>query len=178
MSTPVRRVADALRADLLSRSNLKILAGLALVGVLGLFGGFQAADSDTPRYPLIDAPSPITAAPVDVVVHGTGPITDFFGGEIDTVNLTVTNAGTRPVDALTLGQILGWEGQEESTFATTLRTDGSSVGVLNPGVPVDISVQLPDGAAVLVINSMTWRASNLDGSMQFFDPTPVAEVVL
>ncbi|MDO5512394.1 hypothetical protein [Corynebacterium sp.] len=178
MSTPVRRVADALRLELLSRSNLKILLGVAVVGVLGVAGGFQAADSEVPRTPLIDAPSPITAGPVDIVIHGTGHVEDFFGGEIETVDLTVTTTAPRPVDALALAEILRWEGQEQSTYATTLRTEGSPVGTLNPGVPVDISVQLPDGEAVLVLNAVTWRESNLDGSMRWFDPTPVAEVVL
>ncbi|GAB3690422.1 hypothetical protein GCM10027595_00800 [Corynebacterium nasicanis] len=173
-------MADALRSDLLTRSNLQILAGVAVVGVLGAFGGFQPAASEVPRVALADTPSPVSAGPVDIVVHGTGPIHDFFGGEILTLNLTVTNTGSRPVDAFALSDILRWEGQEQSTYTTTLRTDSNSVGILNPGVPVDISVQLPedDPDPVLVLNSMTWRVSRLDGSEGFFDPAPVMEVVL
>ncbi len=187
MSTPapqspgaVRKVADALRSELLTRSNLRLLVGVAAVGVLGLFGGFGPAASEIPRHALSDViGEPVTADPVEVVLTGTGTTSDLVGDEFATVEMTVTNTGSRPVDGFALAQILGWEGQEESTYATTQRAGGSSAGTLNPGVPVDISLIIPEGPdPVLVLNSVTWRVSTLDGSERFFDPSPVAEVTL
>lgn len=176
----VRKVADALRTELLTRANLRLLLGVAAVGVLGLFGGFDAVDSDTPRHALTDVVGePLTADPVEVVLTGTGTTLKLVGEEFPTLEMTVTNTGTRPVDGFALARILDWQGQEESTYATTQRPDGSSAGTLNPGVPVDLALIVPAGPdPVLVLNSVTWRVSNLDGSEQFFDPVPVAEVTL
>lgn len=187
MSTPapqppgaVRKVADALRSELLTRANLRLLVGVAAVGVLGLFGGFAPVESKTPRHALTEVlGNPVTADPVEVLLTGTGTTRDLVGDEFDTVEMTVTNTGSRPVDAFALAQILAWQGQEESTYATTQRAGGSSTGTLNPGVPVDISLIIPEGPdPVLVLNSVTWRVSTLDGSERFFDPAPVAEVAL
>ncbi|NLT57205.1 MAG: hypothetical protein GXX79_22120 [Actinomycetales bacterium] len=180
MSTPVgpvRTLASSLASDLFSRGNLRLLAGVAVVGVLGLIGGFDAAESEVPRVPLAEAQGQtFVTEPAEVVVHGLSTRTDGLTDEVtEVMELTVTNTGPRPLDSFGLSQILAWTGDGDSTFATTKRADGNPLGALNPGVPVDLVIDAPAGEN-LILSSVTWRASTLDGSYRHFDPVPVVEV--
>lgn len=174
---PVRKVVTALGKDLLTRANLKILLGALLVAVLGLFGGFDAAEEESNQVALAEAGT-VEASPVRVEFHGMGEGESLLGESRPTVDMTVINTSPRPVTPLDLGTLFHWEELDESTYPLLARTGQASLGTLNPGVPVDVSLQVPEGAGVLLVRSMTWRESRLDGSDGFFDPVTVVEVEL
>ncbi|AKK09339.1 hypothetical protein HCH15_03790 [Corynebacterium testudinoris] len=166
MTNSAMKVAQALKGDLFTRENLLLVGAAATVGVLGIFGGFAAAEPEVERAELASIiGEPVAASPVEVTVLGT---------EDGMLRVRALNTGVRPVQSLTLGNIIEFPGAENSTYASMTRDDGFPVRTLNPGVPVDILI--PVAGDSLAINSMTWRQSRLDGSMQWFDPTPVMEV--
>lgn len=191
-SQPPRTIAGlakAVVADLATRSNLGIAAGAGIVGLLGLGGGLDEAQP----HAILSATStaePISAAPFDITVNGS-----YVADGTRVVELQMRNTANRPVDVTSLNLMFGLEDptlpadQQPRLHARTVRLVGSVPGQVpfgplaypNPGVPVDVAVifdNAPENATTLVIESLEYRKSFLDGSQRWFTKDRAAEVAL
>lgn len=149
-----------------------------LVGILGLSGGFGAAEPAglTKLSAATGASNEVVAKPLTIRVGQPG----IKDGQL-MVPLSVTLEADQPMSSLDLASALRIQETDAAAKFTRPATP-FPINVLNisPGVTTDIIATWPDspGPKTLEINSLTWRVSSLDGSQQWFDPTPVAEVVL
>lgn len=165
-SDGARRVGGALREELLTRTNVTVVGLLAVVGVLGLIGGFAPAAEDEP--PRLSLP----AGPVDVgdaEITVTGVTDGVLSGEI-----LVT--GERSIESTDAQNYFSAPGLEP--FGVFLDRPGAWQPVYSPGVATPFEITLPEPAGEITLNSQVYRESNLDGSMRYFDRTPVAVVEL
>ena len=182
-------LAKAVVSDLATRSNLGIAAGAAIVGLLGLGGGLDAAEPHA-IVSLSSALEPVTAAPFDINV-GRSYVAD--GARV--VELQMLNTSTRPVDVTSLNLMFSLEdptlpaAEQPQVYAHTVRLVESVPGQVpfgplaypNPDVPIDVAVifdNAPEGATTLVIESLEYRTSFLDGTKQWFTKDRAAEVAL
>ncbi|MEJ6014297.1 hypothetical protein WG936_10675 [Corynebacterium sp. H127] len=171
-----------LLSGLLTRGNIALLMAVAVVGLLGLSGGFgQAAPSTLTKASAVDASGAYTPdidAKAYRVQVGRSRSVD---GKIE-VPMRITITGGQPMNgSWDLNNAFTLEGVEGyPTFERAADPFPRSVLTLSPGVTTEIVGVWPDspGEKTLVINSLIWRASSLDGSMQWLDPTPVAQVTV
>lgn len=168
-----------LASDLLTSGNIMLVAAVGVVGLLGLSGGFEAAEpAGMTKLSAVSASGQTVETTPYTVVVGQSRVVD---GRIE-VPLSITLNSSHPFrgswDLSRAFQLKDSAGhpvftRETDIFPVTVLT-------ISPGVQTDIIASWPDspGAKVLEINSLTWRKSSLDGSMQWLDATPVAKVQL
>ncbi|WP_293773364.1 hypothetical protein [uncultured Corynebacterium sp.] len=188
-------------SDLATRKNMALLAAAGVVGLLGLMGGFGAAEpvgvAQLDAAQLAGRPE-IDADPLTVWL---GAISEKDGARV--VEATLLNKDSQSMAALDLNQVFRIEnsarddGEEQPTIfpEITRRISGGSesdfgkVGlpvILGPGVPVDVTITFPDldgtgaplEADTLVITGQEYRESFLDGSDGWFSTDRMAEVSL
>lgn len=161
-----RRVAGALREELLTRTNITVVGLLAVVGILGLIGGFAPAAEDEP--PRLSAPTgPVDVGDAEITVSGVSD--GVLSGEI-----LVT--GERAIEATDAQNYFKAPGLEP--YGTFLDRPGAWRPVYSPGVATPFEITLPEPTGEITLNSQVYRESSLDGSMRYFDQTPVAVVEL
>lgn len=156
-----------------------LLLAAAIVGLLGLGGGFGEAE------PL--GLQRLSAANTGATLVETKPYTVEVGqgrsvnGKFE-VPLTITVTGDHPMAA-------GWDlnraiklkdTKTAPRFVRAGEGGQQAVQTLSPGVSTKITAQWPDspGAKTLELYSLTWRKSSLDGSMQWLSPELIAKVEL
>ncbi|AKK02874.1 hypothetical protein CEPID_05025 [Corynebacterium epidermidicanis] len=167
-----------LASGLFTRTNVLVMLAAALVGILGLQHGFDDAEPyQLQKLQLLGGSQQIEAKPFLIEM---GPAREA-DGKLE-VPMTITMTAPRAlVYATDLNQVFKLEGSD--AFPQVDRPAGDfprRITTLSPGVATEVVVSWPStpGPKTLVINSLSWRKSSLDGSMIWADPEPVAEVVL
>ena len=192
--------------DLATRTNMTIIALLALVGITGLAGGFEAAEpegfltvsapiGENPR----EAPVELEVEPFEIAIRRAY---EKDGARV--VEMQVTNTASRPLPPTDFMRGFALrnsglpEDQQPDFLEKFYRLRGEPelpdgpIGdqiILNPGVAVDVAMTFTDpldgsgsGAALaadtLFIESREYRASILDGTKQWLDGDTAAEVKL
>lgn len=188
-SQPVRGLAKSVAADIGTRTNATIAGLLALAGVTGLAGGFgEAAPEEVVTAAELAQPEELDVSPLTVQVQRTYVLD---GARV--VHMRLTNTAERPIYAVQWHQAFNLEdsaSEEQPKFQKidarlTSDEDLESVPlpdnqVLNPGVPQDIALVFSgEGTGdTLVVWSMEYRKSFLDGDKTWFAKERVAEVEL
>lgn len=182
----VKGLASAFKGELLTRANVFGAGLVAAAGVLGLGGGFEEA----PPHGLVSAQLTPTgavdkedSAKVEAIKAGSlkvelGRSFEFEGTR--SVEMKVTNTGTRPLDPTSFNLAFKLAGVD--AYAQSARMQDGMPGqlsVLNPDVPVDMVVEFKHaGPATLEIYSLEYRTSFLDGTKQWFTKDLIAQVEL
>lgn len=202
MAGKARGFAKSVAGDIATRTNATIAALLALVGVTGISGGFEEAEPEGYMFaevPESSGPVEIAVEPFDIHVRRT-----YMVGDARVVEIRLTLDAKRSMDWAQFMQAFDLENsalpaQEQPKFdKQSARLAGNEpltelplIGMTwpNPGVPMDIALIFkaspdgtnPDAAAnadTLVISSMEYRKSILDGSMRWLLGERTAEVTL
>lgn len=196
-----RGFAKSVAGDIATRTNATVAALLALVGVTGVSGGFEEAEPEGYIFAAASQssePVELAVEPFDIHVRRT-----YMVGNARVVEIRLTLDAKRPMDWAQFMQAFDLENsalpaQEQPRFdkqSTRLAgdeplTELPLIGMTwpNPGVPMDIALIFKDadgtnpGAAenadTLVISSMEYRKSFLDGSMRWLSGERTAEVAL
>lgn len=187
----MRGLAKSVAADLRTRTNATIAGLLALAGVTGLAGGFgEAAPEEVVSAADLDQPEELEVAPLAVQVQRT-----YLLDGARVVHMRLTNTAERPIYALQWQQAFHLEDSSLAADAQPKfhKIDARLTGdedlesvplphnqVLNPDVPQDIALVFSgDGSGdTLVVWSMEYRKSFLDGDKTWFAKERVAEVEL
>ena len=188
-SQPVRGLAKSVAADIGTRTNATIAGLLALAGVTGLAGGFEeAAPEEVVSAAESAQPEELDVSPLTVQVQRTYVLD---GARV--VHMRLTNTAERPIYAVQWHQAFDLKDSASEEQPEFQRIDERRAGdedleslplpdnqVLNPGVPQDIALVFSgDGAGdTLVVWSMEYRKSFLDGDKTWFAKERVAEVEL
>lgn len=202
---PARGLAASIAQDLATRTNATIAALLAIVGITGLSGGFSEAAPEGVFFAdlasgtgALAEPLAVEAAPLELEIRRTY---ELDGARV--VEMRVLNTASRPIPAsrlLTAFQLQDSNvpvGQQPKFAKINHRltseeplTEVPFAGLIapNPGVPLDMAVIFTDpldggagraaDADTLVISSLEYRTSILDGSTSWLLGDPVAEVAL
>ena len=186
---PVRGLAKSVAADIGTRTNATVAGLLALAGVTGLAGGFEeAAPEQVVTATETAEPQELDVSPLTVQVQRTYVLD---GARV--VHMRLTNTAERPIYAVQWHQAFDLEdsaSEEQPKFQKidarlTSDEDFESVPLpdnqlLNPGVPQDIALVFSgeDAGDTLVVWSMEYRKSFLDGDKTWFAKERVAEVEL
>lgn len=191
----VRGLAKSVASDIGTRANASLAGLLALAGVTGLAGGFDEADPEGVVLTAAPEATVLQAAPLEVEVWRSYVVDDARA-----VEMRLTNTADRPIHAQQwhLAFQLEYSGQDETQSrmqVTDHRTTGgdqlqevplSESLTLNPGVPMDVVVlfraepgaQPAAEADTLVLRSMEYRTSFLDGNTTWLTGNTAAEVRL
>ena len=191
----MRGLAKSVASDIGTRANASIAGLLALAGVTGLAGGFDEADPEGVVLTAAPEATVLQAAPLEVEVWRSYVVDDARA-----VEMRLTNRADRPIHAQQwhLAFQLEYSGQDETQSrmqVTDHRTTGgdqlqevplSESLTLNPGVPMDVVVlflaepgaQPAAEADTLVLRSMEYRTSFLDGNTTWLTGNTAAEVRL
>ena len=188
-SQPVRGLAKSVAADIGTRTNATIAGLLALAGVTGLAGGFEeAAPEEVVSAAESAQPEELDVSPLTVQVQRTYVLD---GARV--VHMRLTNTAERPIYAVQWREAFDLEDSSLEEQPNFQKIDARRTGdedlesvplpdnhVLNPGVPQDIALVFSgDGAGdTLVVWSMEYRKSFLDGDKTWFAKERVAEVKL
>ena len=185
----MRGLAKSVAADIGTRTNATVAGLLALAGVTGLAGGFEeAAPEQVVTATETAEPQELDVSPLTVQVQRTYVLD---GARV--VHMRLTNTAERPIYAVQWHQAFDLEdsaSEEQPKFQKidarlTSDEDFESVPLpdnqlLNPGVPQDIALVFSgeDAGDTLVVWSMEYRKSFLDGDKTWFAKERVAEVEL
>lgn len=188
--------------DLLKPRNVLLAAGALVAGILALTGGLSQIEGVAQEVPTAAPGATVTAAPLDVVVKrafwAEGP-DDPIAKEAPGLGrllivIEVTDRSPRPVDLLTLQDSfridadgLRFYGQPQaSERATPMIYRGADLLPARPAqsdltTPLVLSwdqdaTQPVPTSLTLLVRGHTWRASSLDGGLDWFDPTDVARI--
>lgn len=188
-SQPVRGLAKSVAADIGTRTNATIAGLLALAGVTGLAGGFEeAAPEEVVSAAELAQPEELEVVPLTVQVQRTYVLD---GARV--VHMRLTNTAERPIYAVQWHQAFNLEDSASEEQPKFQKIDARLTGdedlesvplpdnqVLNPGVPQDIALVFSgEGTGdTLVVWSMEYRKSFLDGDKTWFAKERVAEVEL
>ncbi|TVX82599.1 hypothetical protein [Corynebacterium sp. NML180780] len=199
---PFAGLAKSVAADLGTRTNATLAALLAVVGITGVSGGLEAAPPEgltvaaAPRGTgALAQPAEFTAAPFEISVRRT-----YTLGDARVVEMRLTNTASRPVPAPQFlmafaleDSHLGPEEQPDMRAAVVRKHSAEALTEVapseaispNPGVPLDVALifQGPSGtnaaeADTLVITSLEYRTSFLDGAKAWLTKDCAAEVSL
>lgn len=176
------------------------LVALALLGV-GALGGWDHVRAASTELPVVKAGEKATGEPFELTVRKSwytdelqGLLTKRDGRRYLLVTGSVTNTSKEPVLPVMLQGSLAVDvpGCRTDGHVTSpdvcrpdrlLRADGLDMGSLQPGMATDVvavfeqDTTSPAPAAVDVeLTGHTWRASSLDGGMDWRDPEPTAIV--
>lgn len=200
--TPVRGFVKSAAGDLATRTNMTLLALLALAGVTGLLGGFDAAEPKgffTAAAPVVgEEPVQMKVAPLDVEIRRT-----YVKDGIRVIEMRVTNTtpvALGPFDLLKIFKLRNSElphDQRPEFLSKTFRITGNELPLddfgeqihSNPDVPLDIALAFYDpldgsgpgqaaAADTLVLESYEFKKSILDGDTSWLPGDVVAEVSL
>mgnify|MGYP007104153230 CR=1 FL=1 len=186
-SQPVRGLAKSVAADIGTRTNATIAGLLALAGVTGLAGGFEeAAPEEVVSAAESAQPEELDVSPLTVQVQRTYVLD---GARV--VHMRLTNTAERPIYAVQWRQAFDLEDSSLEEQPEFQKIDERRTGdedleslplpdnqVLNPGVPQDIALVFSGDGDTLVVWSMEYRKSFLDGDKTWFAKERVAEVEL
>ena len=186
-SQPVRGLAKSVAADIGTRTNATIAGLLALAGVTGLAGGFEeAAPEEVVSAAESAQPEELDVSPLTVQVQRTYVLD---GARV--VHMRLTNTAERPIYAVQWRQAFDLEDSSLEEQPEFQKIDERRTGdedleslplpdnqVLNPGVPQDIALVFSGAGDTLVVWSMEYRKSFLDGDKTWFAKERVAEVEL
>ena len=201
----IRDSVQSVAGDLATRTNVTLAALLAVVGLLGLAGGFQEAEplglvtADLPADGRAPAePVAVEATPLEIEVRRSYVVD---GARV--VEMRLENTADRPISAPRL--LTAFKLQDSGLPEAAQPKFGkinhrltspeplkevpfAGLVAANPGVPLDLAVIFTDpldggaGSAAeadtLVIWSLEYRTSILDGSKSWLLSDPVAEVTL
>ncbi|WP_095659192.1 hypothetical protein [Corynebacterium glaucum] len=192
--------------DLATRTNATIVALLALVGITGLAGGFEAAEPEgfvTVSAPLgenpLEPPVELEVEPFEITIRRAY---EKDGARV--VEMQVTNTASRPLSPtdFMLGFALknsGLPEDQQPDFDEAFHRLKEIGEVpedmfgdqfsLNPAVPMDLAMIFSDPydgtangqaleADILYIRSREYRTSILDGTKRWLDGETTAEVKL
>ena len=190
-------------SGVLDRSTVTVLVLAALLAGVGATGGWAGAQDQESTLLAADVGAALAADPLTVTVKKAF-VADTIptlaparpGSRFVLVTVTVENTSPRPVDARVTAASFGVSLQglrqfgrpvpQDSARPDVVRAiDATPLGALQPGIEQNLALvweqdaaqQVPDTVSVVVIGH-TWRISALDGSWQWFDPTPAANVEL
>lgn len=190
-------------ADILTPQRLVLFGTALAILVLGLFGGWDAADDAADQLPEATVGATTTAAPFDVTAT-RGRVFDELPGVLYAeegyrylaVLMDVTNTTAAPVNALTLAEaftldVPGLRTMELNSGPQVIRpqvlrgVDGLGQRTFQPGLTTEIvlvwqqqvSAAVPATAAA-TISEHTWRRSTLDDGLDWRDPSPVATLTM
>lgn len=185
----MRGLAKSVAADIGTRTNATVAGLLALAGVTGLAGGFEeAAPEQVVTAAETAEPEELDVSPLTVQVQRTYVLD---GARV--VHMRLTNTAERPIYAVQWREAFDLEDSSLEEQPNFQKIDARRTGdedlesvplpdnhVLNPGVPQDIALVFSgDGAGdTLVVWSMEYRKSFLDGDKTWFAKERVAEVKL
>lgn len=204
---PLRGFAKSVAGDLATRTNATIAALLAVAGITGLSGGFEEAEPEgfiTAAAPVginvVSTPIELEVEPFEIEIRRT-----YIVEGARVIEMRLTNTSTRPISWAKYGTAFkleaSWLPEEEQTSFTRVtqrliddkpitEIPFTNLTALNPGVPVDMAMIFRDeyvepGAAVkaaeadtLVVWSMKYKKSILDGSTTWLTEDRAAEVAL
>ena len=200
----VARKRYALVSDLLTPQRLGLVLAVALLGLIGAVGGWDAIEGvEAPEVPRVEVGEPIKAHPFEITVRRArhfdaleGALYREEGQRYLVVSLDVTLRNDVHVPGETLRDALHLDAPGLKMLALKsgpsperprlLRgLDALDARTYQPGLEVptiavwqqEVGAPIPDEVTV-TFDRQTWRASSLDGSMRWFDPTPVARVTL
>lgn len=189
----MRGLAKSVAADFRTRTNATIAGLLALAGVTGIVGGFEEAEPEEVvsasevADPVVQ-PEELEIAPLTIQVQRTYVLD---GARV--VHMRLTNTAERPIYAVQWHQAFDLEDSAADTQPEFQKIDALLTGdgdlesiplpdnqVLNPDVPQDIALVFSgDGVGdTLVVWSMEYRKSFLDGDSTWFVKERAAEVEL
>ena len=189
----MRGLAKSVAADFRTRTNATIAGLLALAGVTGMAGGFEEAEpeevvSASEVTDPVAQPEELEIAPLKIQVQRAYVLD---GARV--VHMRLTNTAERPIYALQWHQAFNLEDSASEEQPKFQKIDARLTGdedlesvplpdnqVLNPGVPQDIALVFSgEGTGdTLVVWSMEYRKSFLDGDKTWFAKERVAEVKL
>lgn len=190
-------------ADILTPQRLLFLLTALTIFMLGLFGGWDAADVAADQVPEAKVGATVTAAPFDVTVTRgrmfhelPGVLYAEEGYRYLAIVMDVTNTSAEPVDAFVLAEavaldIPGLRTIELDSGPQVIRpnvlrgVDSLNQRTFQPGLTTNIVLvwqQLTSAAepatASVTFSAHTWRRSTLDGGLGWRDPSPVATLTL
>lgn len=196
----------SIAGDFATRTNLTIVALLALAGITGLAGGLEAAEPEgfmSVSAPIgenpLESPVELHVEPLDIEVRRT-----YVKDGARIVEVQVTNTASRPLPSFDFMRMFVLKDStlkedeqpqfEEKFFrlkeAGEVPEDAlGDVIILNPGVPVDVAMLFADPldgagagraleADTLFLESSEYKASFLDGTKQWLYGDITAEVKL
>ncbi len=193
----------ALVADVFTPQRLLLVLALAGIGIASLFGGWDAVSAEETAIGVADPRTPVSAAPFEVSARRarvadsvTTVLRREDGFRYLMVVADVTNTQDAHVDGSVLAQAaeLDAPGLRTDLLSSGERTrrplvlrldDGLSQRTFQPGLTGAVilvwqqDARAPIPATVtMTLARHTQRLSSMDGSLGWFDPTPVAHVTL
>lgn len=189
-------------SDILTPQRIGLLLGAALLAVVGIFGGWDAAGEAVEK-PVARVGDVVTADPFEFTVSRARffdelapPFYREEGYRYLVVSVDVTNTAPEYVDSFVLAgsATLDADGLRTIDLATgpkvleprVVRTaDSLSERTFQPGLTnnvvlawqQDIGEAIPDEVTV-TFSQHTWRRSTMDESLGWRDPVPAARVTL
>ncbi len=191
--------------DLLSPANMILLALVAGLGLIGLFGGWDNLAERETEIPRAQTESEIEANPFKLTVGKASWFQDIPqlyrlepGQRALLVRVDITNQSSRYVDRLDLQKAFRLEAaglidpiQRRPVPAGEINPvilrggDALQERSLQPGLPSRIALiwiqdanVAPPGKVRLIVRKQNYRASALDGNMAYFDAAPAYAVEL
>lgn len=194
------KVASAFK-DLASPANLFLLAALAVLFLIGLFGGWDKLAEKKTAVPTASLGQELVANPFKLKFSKGFWFThvpDLYSLRSDErgllVTVDVTNVSKAPVEGeelerafrLTEGGLLSLGSPVASEKAAPEIKRGADLRTayaVQPGLPTRLALFWTQKASLpvpkeltLVVYKQTFRQSRLDGSMRYFDPTETVTV--
>ncbi|MDO5501725.1 MAG: hypothetical protein Q4G67_01005 [Actinomycetia bacterium] len=196
---------EATRAYVRGRTIRDVVLGafLAVVLISGLFGGWDAAEREVA---IANVAETIEAAPLEVTVLGAATSTDLDSSDFSdpegryiVVVADLTSDQVRSIPALETVHVARLHGvpgvfrpyassdipPERVAPRLAFARDGSMLRDIGPGLTYrtwlvwEQRPGAPEPSEVTVgIYGMTYRASSIDGSQGWFDPTLISEVTV
>jgi len=187
----------------LDRSTVGVLVLAVLFAGTGAAGGWSGAEAQENALVSAEPGAAVTADPLTVTIK-KAYVADAIpslaparpGSRFVLVTVTVEDTSPRPVDARTSAasfqvalpglRQFGRPVSPEAARPDVVRAiDATPLGALQPGVVQNLALvweqdaaqEVPQQVSIVVVGH-TWRVSALDGSRQWFDPTPAATVEL
>lgn len=181
--------------DLLKPRNIAMLVGLAAIGIVALTGGLGEVATADQDLPTTTPSATATAPPLEVVVRKaywtTKSVTGLFPAQDGIrhlmVSIELTNTGDQPIPVYTVAESFRIDAGglvENGTVVdsaaadpvVTRSNDLADAGAAQPGLITPLvlvwqqkTTQAVPTSFLVTIRGHVWRASALDGSMQWLD---------